>query len=548
MKLKELDVGTIDNADRDVRLKWVQISSEDAARIRRAAEIIRPQARDIVKRFYDHSFQFPQFTQKVGFADSSRERLEGAQYQYLLTLLDPAFDQDYFAYRQKIGEVHAKLDVKPRWNLGNYATYSDIIFPLLAEKLSGDELTQTLLSFQKVFTLDGSLAVESYVDGLMDRLVGVNDRLSPVARGLAEGADQVETASKEIADAIAQVARGAGEQTESLLQVNHDLETILQTIVGVAESAARQAEETEAAALDSESVQGGLNDMLERSQLAASQGSDALAAAEQGMHSVSDTVKAMETINTAVVSTSAEIGELSKSGQEIGTITETIAAIADQTNLLALNAAIEAARAGDAGRGFAVVADEVRSLAERASRAAKDIARLIETVQAGMKRSVDSMASVEKDVEAGAEKAREAGESLQTIVSLSRDVNAAVSAIEETAQEVQQTSGRLATRVTEVGALAQNTSVVTVDARERVGELRERVSTISAIAEESAASSEQVSASTQEVSAQIGEVAGQSATLSELASELQTFLEFVGAVPATGAPTPINRPGARHAA
>ena len=438
--------------------------------------------------------------------------------------------------------------MKPRWNLGNYATYSDIIFPLLAEKLSGDELTQTLLSFQKVFTLDGSLAVESYVDGLMDRLVGVNDRLSPVARGLAEGADQVETASKEIADAIAQVARGAGEQTESLLQVNHDLETILQTIVGVAESAARQAEETEAAALDSESVQGGLNDMLERSQLAASQGSDALAAAEQGMHSVSDTVKAMETINTAVVSTSAEIGELSKSGQEIGTITETIAAIADQTNLLALNAAIEAARAGDAGRGFAVVADEVRSLAERASRAAKDIARLIETVQAGMKRSVDSMASVEKDVEAGAEKAREAGESLQTIVSLSRDVNAAVSAIEETAQEVQQTSGRLATRVTEVGALAQNTSVVTVDARERVGELRERVSTISAIAEESAASSEQVSASTQEVSAQIGEVAGQSATLSELASELQTFLEFVGAVPATGAPTPINRPGARHAA
>ena len=541
-------MGTIDNADRDVRLKWVQISSDDAARIRRAAEIIRPQARDIVKRFYDHSFQFPQFTQKVGFADSSRERLEGAQYQYLLTLLDPAFDQDYFAYRQKIGEVHAKLDVKPRWNLGNYATYSDIIFPLLAEKLSGDELTQTLLSFQKVFTLDGSLAVESYVDGLMDRLVGVNDRLSPVARGLAEGADQVETASKEIADAIAQVARGAGEQTESLLQVNHDLETILQTIVGVAESAARQAEETEAAALDSESVQGGLNDMLERSQLAASQGSDALAAAEQGMHSVSDTVKAMETINTAVVSTSAEIGELSKSGQEIGTITETIAAIADQTNLLALNAAIEAARAGDAGRGFAVVADEVRSLAERASRAAKDIARLIETVQAGMKRSVDSMASVEKDVEAGAEKAREAGESLQTIVSLSRDVNAAVSAIEETAQEVQQTSGRLATRVTEVGALAQNTSVVTVDARERVGELRERVSTISAIAEESAASSEQVSASTQEVSAQIGEVAGQSATLSELASELQTFLEFVGAVPATGAPTPINRPGARHAA
>ncbi len=539
----------IDRAEREVRLNWVQIASADAERIRRAAEVIRPQAREIVKRFYDHSFQFPQFTEKLGFAGSSRERLESAQYEYLLSMLEAAFDQDYFDYRQKIGEVHAKLDVKPRWNLGNYATYAELLFPLLAQHFSGEELNRTVLSFQKVFTLDGSLAVESYVDGLMERLVDVNDRLVPVSSGLAEGADQVETASKEIADAIAQVARGAGEQTESLLRVNHDLESVLQTIVGVAESAARQAGETEAAALEAESMQTGLTDMLGRSRLAASHGSEALAAAEQGMHSVSDTVRAMETINAAVVSTSAEIGELSKSGREIGTITETIAAIADQTNLLALNAAIEAARADDAGRGFAVVADEVRSLAERASRAAKDIARLIETVQDGMKRSVGAMASVEKDVEAGAEKAREAGDSLQAIVSLSRDVNAAVGAIEETAQELQQTSGRLAARVTEVGALAQNTSVATADARERVGELRERVSAISAIAEESAASSEQVSASTQEVSAQIGEVAGQSVTLSELAAELQAFLEFVGAVaPASKAATPAARAGYRHAA
>ncbi|MGE3961714.1 MAG: methyl-accepting chemotaxis protein [Dehalococcoidia bacterium] len=530
----------IDNADRDVRLKWVQLTPQDAERIRRAAEFLRPQSKEIVKRFYDHSFQFPQFTAKLGFANSNRDRLEGAQHDYFLKVLDPTFDQEYFQYRQKIGDVHAKLDVKPRWNLGNYATYAELIFAELSKHLQGDELTQTLLSFQKVFTLDGSLAVESYVDGLMDRLVDVNDRLVPVSAGLAEGADQVETASREIADAIMQVARGAGEQTESLLQVNHDLESVLQTIVGVAESAARQAEESDAAGGDAASMNAGLSDVVERSRLAASQGAEALSAAEQGMHSVSDTIKAMETINTAVVSTSVEIGELSKSGREIGTITETIAAIADQTNLLALNAAIEAARAGDAGRGFAVVADEVRSLAERASRAAKDIARLIESVQDGMKRSVDAMASVEKDVEAGADKAREAGDSLQSIVALSRDVNAAVSAIEETTQEVQQTSERLSNRVTEVGALAQNTSVVTADARERLGELRERVSTISAIAEESAASAEQVSASTEEVSAQIGEVAGQSAVLSQLTSEVTEFLQFVGAVPASQKPTSIT--------
>ncbi len=80
------------------------------------------------------------------------------------------------------------------------------------------------------------------------------------------------------------------------------------------------------------------------------------------------------TVVNQVVSTMQDISE--RSGK-IAEITGIIEGIAFQTNILALNAAVEAARAGDQGRGFAVVANEVRSLAQRSSKAAKEIKELI---------------------------------------------------------------------------------------------------------------------------------------------------------------------------
>jgi methyl-accepting chemotaxis protein len=92
------------------------------------------------------------------------------------------------------------------------------------------------------------------------------------------------------------------------------------------------------------------------------------------------------------------IRSLNAAAERIGSVVDTISAIAGQTNLLALNATIEAARAGETGRGFAVVAAEVKTLANQTSRATEDISQQVAAIQEATKRSVEEISSIARAI------------------------------------------------------------------------------------------------------------------------------------------------------
>lgn len=99
-------------------------------------------------------------------------------------------------------------------------------------------------------------------------------------------------------------------------------------------------------------------------------------------------------LNQNVQTASEQLALLTKSADDIDTITAVIKGVSEQTNLLALNAAIEAARAGELGRGFAVVADEVRALAAKSADASEQISALLSDVRRNSELTNQEMASL----------------------------------------------------------------------------------------------------------------------------------------------------------
>jgi methyl-accepting chemotaxis protein len=146
------------------------------------------------------------------------------------------------------------------------------------------------------------------------------------------------------------------------------------------------------------------------------------------------------------------MAQIEESTRRISEVVGMIEEIAFQTNLLALNAAVEAARAGDAGRGFAVVASEVRALAEKASRASRDVKSLIAGSNSQVRQGSDLVRQAGDTLSTIVASVKRVAEIVESIASASREQSAGVQQVDEAVSEVEGAANKNSELVVETTA------------------------------------------------------------------------------------------------
>lgn len=357
------------------------------------------------------------------------------------------------------------------------------------------------------------------------QISATSESVAVTSQQLTMSSEQVSSATEQVTVAVQEIARGVNEQT---LTVKNTVETVSQinsAIEQIAAGAQEQANNTQATAEMVNQMVNSIEEVATSAQTVSLTAEKTREAADKGKQAVDLTIRGMEGIKEKVYETANKIKELGDHSQQIGEIIQVIDDIAEQTNLLALNAAIEAARAGEHGKGFAVVADEVRKLAERSSKATKEIAELITNIQQLTTMAVTAMEQGTGEVEQGATLAHDAGNALLEILSTVEEAYRQVESISAAAEQIAAGSREVSQAIDNVSAITEENTASThelASAREQVdASMRD----VASVCEHSSAAAEEVSSATEEVSVSMKEIAVSAKSLADMAVSLN---EIVG--------------------
>jgi len=278
--------------------------------------------------------------------------------------------------------------------------------------------------------------------------------------------------------------RLAAGSSDELGQMARALDHALDRMSGALGTLSAQATTLAGASAELSRVGSGIGDLADQTSIEASEVAKGAALVSRKVESAAEGASHLRTSFEAMAGRAAEIAEAAKgaveraerttavvgrlgaSTQQIGQVVALITSITEKTNLLALNATIEAARAGERGRGFAVVALEVKELSRATARAAGEIAKSISALQEESTLAQGEIQAIGRSIGEVHGLQVEIADTMQSEAATARRIGSDV-------QEAAVASGQIATNAAGMAKAAQGTAAGARDSRTAANKLAE---------------------------------------------------------------------------
>jgi methyl-accepting chemotaxis protein len=478
------------------RLAFIGLEADESQILQPIRETVERHLDGALDEFYATIGREPEASRYFGGGSEQLARARGRQVEHWQSMADGRLDADYYARSRKIGQVHARIGLDPRWYMGGYAVTAEALVNKVLDDMSvkkgwrgsrsgptQPEQNRALARLVKIIILDMEIGVSTYFDQLQSEAALLNRLLTGVVRQATDGdfagrveaqfsngdlnalAEQVNSlltvmgeqiaGSGVVLSALARAdltQRAGGNAGGAFASLREDINSVcgkLNDIVGRIMAASQSLKHT------TRDMVGGADDLSDRTnrqaaaieEIAATmeqtldtlrQNAELAAQTEASVHNVSSEV---DQAGVVMSDATAAMEDIRESSNQIAAIIGLIDTISFQTNLLALNASVEAARAGDAGKGFAVVAVEVRRLAQSAAEASAQIKELVEKCLSMVERgsnlvgaAAGHLGAVTEAAKGSTDRAEAITAATQRLLSSMVEVNQAVRQIDEMTQ------------------------------------------------------------------------------------------------------------------
>ena len=140
----------------------------------------------IVDRFYEKQTGDPGIAAIIGDSETL-DRLRRAMRKYVLDLFAGSYDLDYVNSRLRIGKVHARIGVPPKYYVASMVQLADIVVEELDAAATNTFLREAL---RRLFMFDLQFVFDTYILGLVQEVELARDDLVAYSESLEKLVEQ----------------------------------------------------------------------------------------------------------------------------------------------------------------------------------------------------------------------------------------------------------------------------------------------------------------------------------------------------------------------